>query len=118
MIRSENSRMLFWKETYMGQGSFRENKKEVAASTTHSQFISQLALVPSHHSFLRCLCILFLCLCNTHSFLLFACVHPFFACAKKGTKKAQPISMRQLSLAEYFPAEIGGGKLNSLEHFE
>jgi hypothetical protein len=32
-----------------------------------------------------------LCPHERHSF-------PFFACAKKGTKKAQPISMRQLSL--------------------
>jgi hypothetical protein len=38
---------------------------------------------------------------------LFAYLLPFFACAKKGTKKAQPISMQQLPLAEYFPAEIG-----------
>ena len=57
-------------------------------------------------------------LCNIPSFLLFAYVFPFFACAKKGTKKAQPISMRHLSLAEYFSAEIGDRKLNSLEHFQ
>ena len=35
MIRKENSGMNFWKETYMGQGSFRENKKELAALAQH-----------------------------------------------------------------------------------
>ncbi len=52
MIHSENSKMLFWKETYMGQGS--------------SIVFPSLVVQPP-------------------SFLLFAYVLPFFACAKKGT---------------------------------
>ena len=45
-------------------------------------------------------------------------VFRFFACAKKGTKKAQPISMRIYLWLEYFSAEIGDRKLSSLEHFQ
>jgi len=30
---------------------------------------------------------------------------PFFACAKKGTKKAQPILMRRQLFADHFPGQ-------------
>ncbi len=84
MIHSENSRMLFWKETYMGQGS--------------SIVFPSLVVQPP-------------------SFLLFAYVLPFFACAKKGTKKAQPILMVKPLSAEHFLCQNRHQKHNAAEQF-
>ena len=39
---------------------------------------------------------------STSLLLLFAYILPFFACAKKGTKKAQPILMLTQFSAEHF----------------
>ena len=85
MIRSENSRMLFWKETYMGQGS--------------SIVFPSLVVQPP-------------------SFLLFAYVLPFFACAKKGTKKAQPILMLTKFSAEYFLCQNRHPEHNAAERLQ
>jgi len=43
---------------------------------------------------------------------------PFFACAKKGTKKAQPILMQNISYVEHSSAKIGGEELNYIEHVQ
>ncbi len=54
-------------------------------------------------------------LCDIPSFLLFAYVFPFFACAKKGTKKAQPILMLTQFSAEYFLGQNRLQKHNAAE---
>src|SRR4030095_16554944 len=41
----------------------------------------------------------------------------FFACAKKVTKKAQPILMRNVSSVEYLRAKIGVLATELIEHF-
>ncbi len=42
---------------------------------------------------------------------------PFFACAKKGTKKAHPILMRKISPLNHSLAKIGIQNPNCIEHF-
>jgi len=44
-------------------------------------------------------------------------VFPFFACAKKGTKKAQPILMRSFPSLDHHLAKIGIPKPNCSGHF-
>jgi hypothetical protein len=41
----------------------------------------------------------------------------FFACAKKVTKKAQPILMRDFSSLRHYQAKIGVRELDFIEHF-
>jgi hypothetical protein len=41
----------------------------------------------------------------------------FFACAKKVTKKAQPILMRDFSSLRHYQTKIGVRELDFIEHF-
>ena len=84
MIRRENSGMNFWKETYMGQGSFCELQNVLAAGSA-----LHFSILPSFPFF------------GAYAFSFFACatLPPFFCLPKrKEQRKAQPILMLNNSL--------------------